>query len=117
MVVILKCDEAKRLQYAARHLAHGTEYFGHAMHRPRLRLKGNFNEIALSERLGQLQQATGHGNGLELSFCAPAVFETDRSQDGIAKLDPGRAPRRVRLGEVGHILDDYGTSPYRVIDY
>jgi hypothetical protein len=50
----------------------------------------------------QLEQAAGYGNGLECSFCAPAVFETDRSQYGIAELDPGRAPRRVRLGEVGH---------------
>jgi hypothetical protein len=39
---------------------------------------------------------------LEFSFGAAAVFEPDRSQHRIAKLDPGRAPRWVRLGEVGH---------------
>jgi hypothetical protein len=31
MVVILKRDEAERLQYAAGHLTHGAENFGHAM--------------------------------------------------------------------------------------
>ena len=40
---------------------------------------------------------------MQFSFCVTAVFKTNRSQDSFSKLDPGRAPRRVRLGEVGHI--------------
>ena len=102
MVVVLKRDEAERLQYAIGHFPHWGENFGHTVHWPGLRLKGNFDEVTLSQGLGQLQQAARDRNRLEFSFCAPAVFKTDRSQDGIAKLDPGRAPRRVRLGEVGH---------------
>ena len=102
MVVVLERDEAKRLQYAVGHLPHRRENFGHAVHRTGLRLKGYFDEVTPTERMGQLKQAASYGNGLEFSFCAPAVFQTNRSQDGIAKLDPGRAPRRVRLGEVGH---------------
>ena len=39
---------------------------------------------------------------LILGFGAAAIFETNRSQNGISKLDPGGAPRRVRFGEVGH---------------
>jgi len=84
MVVILERDEPKRLQYAVRLLPHGAENFGHAVHRPGLRLKGYFDEVALRQAVGQLQQAASHGNGLEFSFGAPAVFETDRSQDRIA---------------------------------
>jgi hypothetical protein len=102
MVVVLKRDKTERLQYAIGQLSHRGENFGHAVHRPGLGLKSDFDEVSLSQGLGQLQQAASHGNCSEFSFCAPAVFKTDRSQDRIAKLNPGRAPRRVRLGEVGH---------------
>jgi hypothetical protein len=83
MVVILKGDEAERLQYTARHFPRGTENFGHAVNRARLRLKRNFDEVALSQRMGQLQQAASDGNGLEFCFGAAAVFESDCSQNGI----------------------------------
>jgi hypothetical protein len=83
MVVILKRDEAERLQYAIGHLPHGGENFGHAVHWAGLRLKGNFDEVTLSQRLGHLQQAARHGNSLEFGFCEPAVFKADRSQDRI----------------------------------
>ncbi len=74
MVIVLKRDKAERLQDAVGHLSHGGENFGHAVDRPLLRLKGNFHEIALPQRLRHLQQAAGHGNGLEFRFGAPAVF-------------------------------------------
>jgi hypothetical protein len=48
--------------------------FGHAVHRPSLRLKGNLDEVALRQRLRQLQQSASHGNGLEFSFCAAPVL-------------------------------------------
>ncbi len=102
MIVIFKRHEAERLQHSAGYLAHGTENFRHAMNRAGLRLKSHFDEVALRKRLGQLQEPAGDRDGLEFRFGAAAVFEADRSQDGISKLDPGRAPGRVRLGEVGH---------------
>jgi hypothetical protein len=102
MILVLERDEAERLQYTIGHLPHCRQNLGHAVHWPGLRLKSNFDEVAASQRMRQPKQAASYGNGLEFSFCAPAVFKSDRSQDGIAKLDPGRAPRRVRLGEVGH---------------
>ena len=74
MVVILKRDKAERLEYAVVHLSHGGEYFGHAVNWPCLGLKSNFDKVALGQRLGQLQQAAGHGNGLEFRFGAPAVL-------------------------------------------
>ena len=83
MVVILQRDEAERLQYTVGHFPHRGENFGHAVHRTGLRLKGNFDKVALSQRMGHLQQAASHRNSLEFGFCAPAVFETDRSQDRI----------------------------------
>ena len=102
MVIIFEGHEAERLQHALGHLTHRGENFRHAVHQARLRLKSYFDEVALSQRLGHLQQAAGHGNGLEFGFCAPAVLETNRSQDRVSELDPGRAPRWVRLGEMGH---------------
>jgi hypothetical protein len=83
MVVILKRHKAKWLQHAIGHLAHGSKNLGHTVHRACLGLKGNFDEVTLAQRLGHLQQATGHGNSLEFSFCAAAIFETNRSQDRI----------------------------------
>jgi hypothetical protein len=74
MVVILKRHKAERLQHALCHLLHRAEDFGHSVHRASLRLEGNFHEVTLRQRLRQLQQATGNGNGLEFSFGAAAVF-------------------------------------------
>ena len=75
MVVVLKGDEPESLQHAVRHSLRGAENFRHPVNRPRLRLKGNFDKVALRQRLRHLQQAAGHGNGLEFSFGAPAIFE------------------------------------------
>ena len=111
MIVVLECHKAERLQHAVRHLPHGAEDFGHTVYRTCLRLKRDLYKVALPQRMRQTQQTTGHGNGLELSFCATAVFETDRSQDRISKLDPGRAPRGVRLGEVGHKASELSHYP------
>jgi hypothetical protein len=64
MIVVLKRHESKGLQYAIRLLPHRTKNFGHAVDWPRLRLKGNFHEVALPQGMGQLQQPSGRGNGL-----------------------------------------------------
>jgi hypothetical protein len=74
MVIILKRDETEWLEHACVRLPHRTQDFGHAMHRARLRLKGEFDERAVPQRMRQLQQSPGHGNGLEFSFGAAAVF-------------------------------------------
>ena len=102
MIVVFERDKAKGLQYSLGHTPRRAEHFGHAMDRSGMGLKSNFDEVALRKRLGQLQQAAGHRNGLKFRFRAAAVFESNRSQDRISELDPGRAPRWVRLGEVGH---------------
>jgi len=102
VVLVFERDESKGLQYAIGHLPHRRQNLRHAVHWTSLRLKSNFDEVAASQRMRQPKQTASYGNGLEFSFSASAVFKSDRSQDRIAKLDPGRAPRRVRLGEVGH---------------
>jgi hypothetical protein len=84
MVIILNRDKAEGLQYAVFQLLRRAEDFGHGVHRSGLRLKGNFYEIALSQRIGDPQQASGHGDGLEFGFGASAVFKTDRRQDRIS---------------------------------
>jgi hypothetical protein len=74
VIVVFDCDEAKRLQYAIRDVSHRAKDFRHPVHWSRLRLKGNFDEIALTQRMGHAQEATGSGNGLEFGFSAAAVF-------------------------------------------
>ena len=74
VVIVLERDEAERLQHAIRRLPHGTEDFSHAVHRARLRLKCDFDEVAGSQRLRQLQQSASHRNSLEFSFSVPAIF-------------------------------------------
>jgi len=84
VVVILNGDEAEGLQHTLVRLSHGAEDFGHGVHRAGLRLKRDFHEIALPQRLGQTQQPSGHGDGLEFGFGSAAVLESYRSQDRIA---------------------------------
>jgi hypothetical protein len=74
MVVVLDRDEAERLQYAIRCLSHGAEDLGHGVDWARLRLKCNFDEIALRQRTRQLQQSARRRDGLEFSFSVPAIF-------------------------------------------
>ncbi len=74
MVIVLDGHEAEGLQHAVIQLLGRTEDFGHGVHRAGLRLKGDFYEVALSQRVGQAQQASGYGDGLEFGFCAAAIF-------------------------------------------
>jgi hypothetical protein len=104
MVIVLDRHEAEGLQNAVRQLSRGSQDFCHAVYGSGLRLERDFHEVALSQRMGQAQQASGHGNGLEFGFSAAAIFQPDRSQDRISQLDSCRAPRRVRLGEMSHSL-------------
>jgi hypothetical protein len=84
MIVVLNRHKTEGLQNSVCHFPHGAEDFGHAMHRASLRLEGNFDKVALGERLGQTEQSSGHGNGLEVGFGAAAIFEPDRSQNRVA---------------------------------
>ena len=102
MVIVLDGYETEGLQHAVSQLLGRAQDFGHAMHRAGLCLKGNFYKVARAQRLLEAQQASGDGDGLEFGSGAAPIFETNRSQNGISKLDPGGAPRRVRFGEVGH---------------
>ena len=74
MVVIFERNEAERLQHTVTHFPRRAEDFSHAVHGPGLRLKSNFDEVALAQRMSHPQQAAGHRDGLEFSFSAPAVF-------------------------------------------
>jgi len=84
MVVVLDGHEAEGLQHAVSQLLHGAEDFCHPVHWTGLRLEGNFDKVALPERLRDTQQASGYGDGLEFGFRAASVFQTNRSQDGIS---------------------------------
>ena len=74
MVVVLNGHEAEWLQHAFGCLPHRIEDFGHSVHRARLRLKRNLDEVAIGQRVSQVEQSACRGDGLEFSFGAPAVF-------------------------------------------
>ena len=48
MIVVFERNKTERLQYPAARLASWTQKLGHAVYRPGLRLKGDFDEIALA---------------------------------------------------------------------
>ena len=104
VVIVLERDETEGLQHAPSRIPHRTENLRHAVHRARLCLECNFNKLSMRQRTRQFEKAASDRDGLQFSFCVPAIFQTNRSQDNIAKLDPGRTPRRMRLGKVGHKL-------------
>ena len=87
------------------------------MHRASLGLERNFDEVTCAQRLLEAQQASGYGDGLEFAFRTAAIFKANRGQNGISKLDPGGAPRGVRLGEVGHKPPHYRSTRHSVTDY
>ena len=117
MVLVLDGHEAEGLQHAVGELTHRAEDFGHAVHGTSLRLEGDFDEVSLAQRLLQAEQASGDGDGLEFSFGAAAVFETNGSENRVSQLDSRSAPRWVRLGEVSHRQVNYRTMASCGIDY
>ena len=92
MVVVLNSHEAERLQHTICELAHRAEDFGHAVHGAGLRLKGDFNEVSLPERMLQAKQASGGGDGVEVGCRTAAVFETNGSENRVSELHSSRAP-------------------------
>jgi hypothetical protein len=74
MVVVLKRHEAERLKHAVGHLSCGHEDFRHTVYWALLGLKRDFDEVALAQRAGQVQEPAGYGNGLEFAFSAAAIF-------------------------------------------
>ena len=102
MIIIFDGHKPEWLQHSIGHTSRRAQNLGHAMHRPGLRLERNFDEVTLRQRLSQPEQAARYRDGLQFSFRAASIFQTDRSQNGISELDPGRAPRGMRLGEVSH---------------
>lgn len=65
MVFVAHCYEAEGLHAAFRGLARGHEHFSHTVHRARLCLEADFDEVALLQGACNLQQTTGGRNGLE----------------------------------------------------
>jgi hypothetical protein len=84
MIVVAQGNEAKGLQIPLYELARRTEHFGHAMYRAGLGLERNFDEVALLEGSGQMQQSTGGGDGLQFGLGALPVIELDGSRDRTA---------------------------------
>ena len=118
MVVILQRHEAEGLQDSLSRFPRGAENFRHAVHGALLGLKRNFDEVTFRQRTRQLQKSARDRDRLKFCFCVLAVFHTNRSLNNISKLDPGRSPRRVRLGKMSHIcFVHYATRAEGVTGY
>ena len=74
VIVIFQRNESEWLQDASAGFFRWAQQFGHSVYGAGLRLERDFDKIALSERGRQLQQAASRRNGLQFSFCAPAIF-------------------------------------------
>ncbi|MFZ0731580.1 MAG: hypothetical protein WAM79_04575 [Candidatus Sulfotelmatobacter sp.] len=74
VVVILDGNETEWLQHSVGYTSHRAQDFRHTMHGASLRLKGDFHEVSLRERMRQAKQASSGGDGLEFCFCAAAIF-------------------------------------------
>ena len=81
VIVIVQRDEAEWLKHPSVRLAGCTQKLSHAVHWSGLRLESDLDEIALAQRGRHLQKPSGGRDGLEFSFCATAVFQTNCSQD------------------------------------
>jgi len=107
MIVIFDRDEPKGLEYTLGDSTERAQDFGHAVYGSGLCLECDFDEVTLGQRLRNPEQAARNGNGLKFGFGAASVLQTNGGQNGISELDPRRAPRGVRLGEVGHRLRQF----------
>lgn len=74
VVIVFERDEAERLQYARRSLAHRAEKLRHPVNRPGLRLKCELDKLPLREGTRQLQKSASNRDGLKFSFCVPAIL-------------------------------------------
>ena len=84
VVVVPERHEAEGLQHACCRGGGGAEDFGHALHGAGFCLEGDLDEIAVPQAMNHLEQAAGDRNASEFSSSAPAIFQTNRSQDNIA---------------------------------
>jgi hypothetical protein len=55
VIVVSERDETEWLQYPITSPAQRIQHLGHSLHRTRLRLEGNFDEVSLVQGLGEPQ--------------------------------------------------------------
>lgn len=101
MVVIAERNETKRLEHAARRAAYRAEHFRHSVHVAGVRLKSQFNKVAVGQGARQVQQAAGDRNHLQLALRSHAVSELDDGWRG-CELNASSAMECIDLGIVGH---------------
>jgi hypothetical protein len=74
MIVVFERHETEGLQNSGGRFPHRAENFRHAADGSGLRLECDFGKGALRQRIAQMQQSAGCGNGSKFSSSAVAVF-------------------------------------------
>jgi hypothetical protein len=102
VIIIADGDEAKRLKARSLIFARGIQHFRHAVDGASAGMESNFDEIARSQLVLQLEQTSIDRNGLK--FCARSLttFRHDCGSDRSVELYALRTAGGVVLGEVSH---------------
>src|SRR5271165_2251157 len=116
VVLVTESHEAEGLEDAAPAFAHRVQHFRHAPHVAGLGLKGDLNEVTLRELPGQLQQASGDRNHLDIALGFLAVAELYQRR-GSCQLNSRSTMGGVSLGIVCHGQTQYGTAGKSTRDY
>ena len=112
MIVISHGDKAKRLPDSiARRRARSSrrsQHLGQPLDHTRLHLKADLHEVALTQRMAELQKTASHRNRRKLTFGALSVLLLNYRRSRVPKLDARSTPLGMRKGE-GHAGNQYPT--------
>jgi len=75
MMIVIERNEPEGLRNHVWAATYRLQYFSHSLHVTGLGFESDLDEIAFGERLGHLQQAAGHRNGLQLGLGALAIAQ------------------------------------------
>ena len=75
MMIVIESNEPEGLRNHVWTATYRLQYFSHSLDVASLGFESHLDEIAFCERLGHLQQTTGHRYRLQLGLCALAVAQ------------------------------------------
>lgn len=102
MIIILQGDKPEGLHTSFRLDIEWLQHFGHAADRARSGLKGDFHKISRRKLPRQLQQTSGHRNGLKLGAGAMATICHDGGCNRTIQFDSRRTLLRIAQWEMRH---------------
>jgi hypothetical protein len=111
VIIIADGDEAKRLKARRLIFTRGVQHFRHAVDGAGAGMKSNFDEVAGSQLVLELEQTSIDRDGLK--FCARSLttFRHDCGSDRSVELYALRTAGGVVLGEVSHSVSNMTFHP------